>query len=103
MTAQDFENGTFSVSSVGNIGGTYMVPTILRPQAAIMAIGRARKVAKYVEDKSKPEGYKFIPSENINISISADHRVLDGATVAKFAARMKNFLENPNLMLINMS
>ena len=68
-----------------------------------MAIGRSRRVAKYVEDPSKPEGYKFIPSENINISISADHRILDGATVAKFGAKMKTFLENPNLMLINMS
>lgn len=68
-----------------------------------MAIGKARKVATYVEDKSRPEGYKFIPTDNINISISADHRVLDGATVAKFAAKMKTFLENPNLMLINMS
>ena len=39
LTQADFENGTFSVSSVGNIGGRYFVPTILRPQAAIIAIG----------------------------------------------------------------
>ena len=68
-----------------------------------MAIGKSRKVAKYVEDKNSPDGYRWVPSENINISISADHRILDGATVAKFAAKMKTFLEDPNLMLINMS
>lgn len=39
LTKEDFEDSTFSVSSVGNIGGRYFVPTILRPQAAIIAIG----------------------------------------------------------------
>ncbi len=103
LTAADFEEATFSISSVGNIGGTYFVPTILRPQVAIMAIGKAKKIAKYVEDSTIADGYKFIPADQINISISADHRILDGATVAKFAARMKELIETPNLMLISMS
>lgn len=79
------------------------MPTILRPQVAIMAIGRAKKIAKYVEDSTLPDGYKFVPADTINISISADHRILDGATVAKFSSRMKELIENPNLMLISMS
>ena len=66
LTAKDFEDATFSVSSVGNIGGTYFVPTILRPQAAIMAIGRARKTAKYVEDETTKEGYRFVPSDSVS-------------------------------------
>ena len=103
LTAADFEEATFSVSSVGNLGGTYFVPTILRPQVAIMAIGKARKTARYVEDPAHPDGYRFVPVDTINISISADHRILDGATVAKFAGRMKELIENPNLMLISMS
>lgn len=103
LTARDFEEATFSVSSVGNIGGTYFVPTILRPQAAIMAIGKARKTAKYVEDENTKEGYRFVPQDSINISISADHRVLDGATVTRFGGKIKNYIENPNMMLINMS
>jgi len=41
--------------------------------------------------------------EAINISMSADHRVLDGASVIRFAVRMKDFLENPNAMLLNMN
>jgi pyruvate dehydrogenase E2 component (dihydrolipoamide acetyltransferase) len=60
-------------------------------------------MAKYVEDSSLEDGYKFVPSDMINISISADHRILDGATVGRFAARMKELIENPNLMLISMS
>lgn len=103
LTAVDFEDATFSISSVGNIGGTGFVPTILRPQVSIMAIGKATKTAKYVEDPALSDGYKFIPADMINISISADHRILDGATVARFAARMKELIENPNLMLISMS
>ncbi len=103
MVAADFEDATFSISSVGNIGGTYFVPTILRPQVAIMAIGKGRKHAKYVEDTSRPEGYRFEPADIINISISGDHRILDGATVAKFSGKIKQLIENPNLMLISMS
>ncbi len=70
LIAADFEDATFSISSVGNIGGTGFVPTILRPQVAIMAIGKAQKVAKYVEDNSKPEGYKFIPADMVSSSFS---------------------------------
>jgi len=102
LTAADFADGTFSVSSVGNLGGKYFVPTILRPQAAIIAIGQAHKYAKYVDDATSAEGYKFVPAEAINFSISADHRVLDGATVARFGSRVRQLIENPNLMLLNM-
>ena len=51
LAASDFADSTFSISSVGNIGGRYFVPTILRPQVAIIAIGKAHTYAKYVEDK----------------------------------------------------
>lgn len=102
FTREDFADATFSVSSVGNIDGRYFVPTILRPQAAIIAIGKAHKIAKYVEDKTHEDGYKFVPADAINFSISADHRVLDGATVARFASRMKQLVEHPNMMLLNM-
>ena len=85
LTAEDFADGTFSVSSVGNIGGRYFVPTILRPQVCIIAIGQAHKIAKYQDDPTCKEGYKFVPAEAINFSISADHRIVDGATVARFA------------------
>jgi 2-oxoisovalerate dehydrogenase E2 component (dihydrolipoyl transacylase) len=44
-----------------------------------------------------------VPADTINISISADHRILDGATVARFASKIKQLVENPNLMLISMS
>lgn len=85
LAKADFEDATFSVSSVGNIGGRYFVPTILRPQCAIVAIGKAHTVAELVGDTFKPK-------EKINFSISADHRVLDGATVARFSERFKHLV-----------
>jgi 2-oxoisovalerate dehydrogenase E2 component (dihydrolipoyl transacylase) len=82
LTKADFEDSTFSISSVGNIGGTGFVPTILPPQAAIMAIGKARKMPKYV---ALPDGgHRWDPMDQMNISFSADHRILDGATVIRW-------------------
>jgi 2-oxoisovalerate dehydrogenase E2 component (dihydrolipoyl transacylase) len=51
LVQADFDDSSFSVSSVGNIGGRYFVPTILRPQTAIIAIGRAVKAPKYFGDE----------------------------------------------------
>lgn len=99
LTKADFEGGTFSVSSVGNIGGKYFVPTILRPQASIIAIGKAVKAPKFVEGS---EDWKWEPIDQISFSITADHRIIDGATCARFSQLMKSYIENPNLMLLTM-
>lgn len=90
-------NATFSITSVADICGTYMVPQIVSPQVAVIAIGAPFKKAGYNQLKKE-----FEPISAINFSISADHRVLDGATVARFAGRMKALLENPNEMLLKL-
>lgn len=86
------------MSSVGNIAGKYFVPTILTPATSIIAIGKAHKVPKYVEGKEN----MWEPIDCISFSITADHRIIDGATVARFSKRMKELVENPKLMLISM-
>jgi|TARA_B110000285_G_scaffold221793_1_gene275178 2-oxoisovalerate dehydrogenase E2 component (dihydrolipoyl transacylase) len=98
LKKSDFDDGTFSVSSVGNIGGKYFVPTILRPQASIIAIGKAYKTPKYTGNN---EIHTWEPMDTISFSITSDHRILDGATVARFSQAMKKYIENPNLMLIS--
>ena len=107
LSASDFEDSTFSFSSVGNIAGRYFVPTILSPQVAIIAIGKAKTVPKLIKEDDGISGgenfHRFEPIEEIGFSISADHRILDGATVARFALCFKNFLENPNSMLLHMN
>lgn len=81
LVQEDFNNGTFAVSSVGNIGGKYFVPTILRPSAAIIAIGKAYKIPKYTEGTDM----MWTPIDCVSFSITADHRVIDGASVARFS------------------
>ena len=65
---------------------------------AIIAIGKSHTIPQWSESEGQ-----FLPAEAINFSISADHRILDGATVARFSQRMKQLIENPNLMLLNMA
>lgn len=97
LLADDFSNGTFAVSSVGNIGGKYFVPTILRPSAAIIAIGKAFKVPKYNEGADM----MWTPIDCVSYSITADHRIIDGASVARFSEKFKMYVENPSIMLIS--
>jgi 2-oxoisovalerate dehydrogenase E2 component (dihydrolipoyl transacylase) len=99
LTKEDYEGATFSVSSVGNIGGKYFVPTILSPQTAIIAIGKSYKTPKYMGMNGSEHVWE--PTDTISFSITADHRILDGATVANFSQLMKKYVENPNLMLIS--
>lgn len=101
LTADDYEGGTFSVSSVGNLGGTYFVPTILRPQGAIVAIGKSNKKPKYVGTTAA--GHVWEPIDAINFSFSCDHRVIDGATCARFSEDVRKLIENPQNMLLNMN
>ena len=97
LTGEHFNDGTFTVSSVGNIAGKYFVPTILTPATAIIAIGKAHKKPNFVEGSEN----QWEPIDCISFSMTADHRVIDGATVARFSERMKALVENPNLMLIS--
>ena len=102
LTREDFEGGTFSVSSVGNLAGTYFVPTIFRPQGAIVAIGKSRKIPKYAGVNSAGL-HQWEPIDAINFSFSCDHRVIDGATCARFSEEIRKLVENPQNMLLNMN
>jgi pyruvate/2-oxoglutarate dehydrogenase complex dihydrolipoamide acyltransferase (E2) component len=97
LTAGDFADGSFSVSSVGNLGGKYFVPTILRPQGVIVAIGKARKEAKWDE---KTQSFK--PADVLSFCYTVDHRVIDGASGAHFSESVKAYLEDPAKMILNM-
>jgi len=92
---EDMANGTFSLSNIGAIGGgTYMKPIIFPPQVAIGAIGQIRKLPRYDEESAS-----IAVRSVMNFSWAADHRVIDGATMARFSNRLKEFLECPSLML----
>uniref|UniRef100_A0A183CFI9 Dihydrolipoamide acetyltransferase component of pyruvate dehydrogenase complex n=1 Tax=Globodera pallida TaxID=36090 RepID=A0A183CFI9_GLOPA len=93
LCPEDLAGGTFALSNIGSIGGTYMSPLIMPPQLVIGAIGSVRKVPCFDERDN------LTVRRVINFSWSADHRVVDGATMARFSNRVKLFLEQPEAML----
>lgn len=86
---QDLKGGTFTISNIGTIGGTYASPVLVVPEVAIVALGKTKKVPMF-NDKNE-----VVAKHLLNASFSADHRVIDGATIARFSNLMKYYLENP--------
>jgi pyruvate dehydrogenase E2 component (dihydrolipoamide acetyltransferase) len=81
----ELSGGTFSISSLGGIGGTAFTPIINAPEVAILGVSRA--VTKPVWD-----GEKFAPRLMLPLSLSYDHRVIDGATAARFTTQLAQLL-----------
>jgi 2-oxoisovalerate dehydrogenase E2 component (dihydrolipoyl transacylase) len=90
-----FKDGTLTVSNIGSIGGAHANPLILPPQICIVAVSRAQAVPKY-----NHQGH-LVPAHTLKLSWSADHRALDGATVARFSKEVRAYLENPMNLFIN--
>ena len=89
----DLRGGTFTITNVGSIGGLFFAPIINYPEAAILGLGRIYDAPLVVNGKVQIR--KVLP-----ISISFDHRILDGAEAARFANRIKELLEDPDEFII---
>ena len=96
LEKQHLEGGTFTLSNVGAIGGTYASPVLFLPQVAIGALGKIQTVPRFDENNA------VYAANIINVSWCADHRVVDGATMARFSNEMKGFIEKPSTMLVAM-
>lgn len=83
----DMQGGTFSISSLGGIGGTYFTPIINAPEVAILGVCRSAK--RPVWDEARGE---FVPRLILPLSLSWDHRVIDGAAAARFTAYLAQVL-----------
>jgi pyruvate dehydrogenase E2 component (dihydrolipoamide acetyltransferase) len=83
----DLQGGTFSISSLGGIGGSYFTPIINAPEVAILGVSRS--VMKPVWD-----GKAFQPRLMLPLALSYDHRVLDGATAARFTSYLVSVLSD---------
>ncbi|BFY99644.1 hypothetical protein BsWGS_02684 [Bradybaena similaris] len=92
----DLSGTTFSLSNIGAIGGTYARPVIMPPNVAIGAIGKIQVLPRFDEQG----GIKG--AHIMNVSWSADHRVIDGATMARFSNLWKQYLEEPTTFLLNL-
>jgi pyruvate dehydrogenase E2 component (dihydrolipoamide acetyltransferase) len=89
----DIRGGTFTVSNLGAIGGTYSTPIINPPEVAILLVGRSRMLPRIVEEK-------IVPRLMTPLSLSYDHRIVDGAVAARFLNDVISFLEAPGRLLL---
>ena len=89
----DLQGGTFTISNLGAIGGTYSTPIVNVPEVAILLVGRSRKLPVVVDDKVAVR--LMMP-----LSISYDHRLVDGAVAARFVNEVIAYLEAPGRLLL---
>ncbi len=91
---EEMRGGTFTITNLGGIGGTSFTPIVNWPEVAILGISRGRLQPVYRDGQLQPR--LLLP-----LSLSYDHRVIDGADAARFTRRIAEMLENPLLMLLH--
>ncbi len=85
LTAADMQGGCFTISSLGGIGGTAFTPIVNAPEVAILGVSKS-------DIKPKWNGKEFLPRLMVPLSVSYDHRVIDGALAARFTATLASYL-----------
>lgn len=94
FTPDDLRGGTFTLSNLGAIGGTYSTPIINPPEVGILLVGRSRQLPVVMPD-GLIKARLMMP-----LSISYDHRLVDGADAARFLNDVKMLLEAPSRLLL---
>lgn len=93
LSREEYAGGSFTISNLGMYGISEFVAIINPPQAAILAIAG-------IEDRPIVRDGHIVPGKVMRLTVSADHRVLDGADVASFLKTLQKYLENPSILLI---
>jgi len=93
LRPEDLQGGTFSISSLGGIGGTFFTPIVNHPEVAILGVGK-------MEWKPVFEGGEFVPRLLLPLSLSYDHRVVDGADAARFVTRLGSLLADLRRLIL---
>ncbi|CAI0467292.1 unnamed protein product [Linum tenue] len=96
LSPEDVTGGTVTLSNIGAIGGKFGSPLLNLPEVAIIAMGRIQKVPHFDEKGN------VYPASIMTVNIGADHRVLDGATVARFCSEWKRLIEKPELFILQL-
>ncbi|XP_038554791.1 lipoamide acyltransferase component of branched-chain alpha-keto acid dehydrogenase complex, mitochondrial [Micropterus salmoides] len=96
LGTSELSGGTFTLSNIGSIGGTYAKPVILPPEVAIGALGKIQVLPRF------GAGGQVVRAHIMNVSWSADHRVIDGATMCRFSNLWREYLENPASMVLDL-
>ncbi len=95
LTAADLQGGTFTVSNLGMYGITEFTSIINPPQAAILSVGATQRIPAFDGDTDV-----VIAKQVMSLTLAADHRVTDGAEVARFLNEIKRLLESPLALLV---
>ncbi|XP_065101223.1 lipoamide acyltransferase component of branched-chain alpha-keto acid dehydrogenase complex, mitochondrial [Paramisgurnus dabryanus] len=96
LGTSELTGGTFTLSNIGSIGGTYAKPVILPPEVAIGALGKMQVLPRF---NAKGD---LVKAHIMNVSWSADHRIIDGATMCRFSNMWRSYLENPATMVLDL-
>ena len=94
ITMEDMKDGTFTITSFGSIGGQFAVPVINYPQAAILGIGRILKKPVVKDDA-------VVPGTIMPLSLSVDHRIVDGGETARFVNQIMEYLSDPVSLIMD--
>ncbi|HMS18845.1 MAG TPA: 2-oxo acid dehydrogenase subunit E2, partial [Planctomycetota bacterium] len=90
---EELTGSTITITSAGSVGGLFATPIINYPEVAILGVYQ-------IKDKPVIRGTQIVPGKIGYLSLTLDHRVVDGATAAHFVNHMKKLLENPGLLLL---
>jgi pyruvate dehydrogenase E2 component (dihydrolipoamide acetyltransferase) len=102
LSLEEMQGGCFSISNLGGIGGTAFTPIVNAPEVAILGISRARlePVWHDAEPGHDPAGGRFVPRMMLPLSLSYDHRAIDGADGVRFLRWVVDALEQPFLLAL---
>jgi len=96
LKMEELSGGTFTITSLGQKGGLFATPIINHPEVAILGVHRMRKRPVVVDDQ-------IVVREMMNVSLSFDHRVIDGAVGADFTYELIRYLEQPELLFVELA
>jgi pyruvate dehydrogenase E2 component (dihydrolipoamide acetyltransferase) len=93
LQPHEYKGGSFTISNLGMFGVSDFVAVINPPQAAILAVSGIEDCIRWKNDAA-------VPGKKMNVTLSADHRVIDGSLAAKFIKILQKYLENPAILLM---
>ena len=94
LTVEDMQGGSFTITNLGTFGGLFFTPILNHPESAILGIGK-------IIDRLKYDGKKLAVRKAMPLSLTYDHRVIDGALAARFLNTVIKHLEDTDLLLVD--
>ena len=95
LSTKDLQGGVFTISNLGMFGIDTFTPIINHPECAILGIGRIRRVPVFLDDN-------VVARDQVTLSLTFDHRIVDGAPAARFLQTLTGFVENPEAGLTSL-